>query len=60
MTRGAPSHGVPGAARAPCVVCGTDADTAYVWIDWGPGSKVICGRPCADRLLDALDAFLKR
>jgi len=48
------------AVREACVICGVEAGTPYVWMDWGPGREAICGRACAERLLDALDAFLER
>jgi hypothetical protein len=43
-----------------CVMCGADVARLYLWIDWGAGREAVCGRGCADALLDVLDAFLGR
>jgi hypothetical protein len=47
------------AIQARCVLCGADVETLYVWMDWGPGREAVCGRECAEALLDVLDAFLE-
>jgi hypothetical protein len=43
-----------------CAICGAEVAMFYVSMDWGAGLEAICGRGCADRLLDELDAFLRR
>lgn len=45
--------------RELCVVCGADVEGFYVCMDWGLGREAICGRVCADLLLDALDDHLQ-
>jgi hypothetical protein len=42
-----------------CAICGAEVAALYVSLDWGSGREAICGRACADTLLDALDAFLQ-